>query len=46
MGKSIYLGKLPNFSVPQFFIYKMEIIYIIYLHRSRERSARIYTPKF
>lgn len=38
--KSIY------FSVLQFFIYKMEIICIIHLHRSRERSAQIYTPRF
>ena len=34
------------FSMPQFFIYKMEIICIIYLHRSREKSAQIYTPRF
>ena len=35
-----------HFSMPQFFIYKMEIICIIYLHSSRERSAQIYTPRF
>lgn len=43
----VLLGqKSIHFSMPQFFIYKMEIICIIYLHSSRERSAQIYTPRF